>query len=243
MSATIQKLPEIKIVIAEADLIPADMVTEREQYLLCAGGIKSIATADENSMAGQTVVEMRKHVKAIEEMRTTRTRPLLDAQKLLKGFYDSHSENLVNEINRLQRLGTAFVEAENRRVEAEEKKRREEFESAQRAQFALDDAARKAVESGSITQQMIANRKLESAQATTQAIINAPEPEVNRAKGQTMKQVLCYEVTDLMELVKHNPQLCKIEPKASAIKSTCHPNLPVPGLRLWFENQSTYTTR
>jgi len=243
MSATIQKLPEIKIVINAEDLIPADMVQEREQYLLCAGGIKSITTADENSMAGQTVVEMRMHVKAIEEMRTTRTRPLLDAQKLLKGFYDSHSENLNAEIIRLQKLGTAFIESENRRVEAEEKKRREEFEAAQRAQFALDDAARKAAEQGSIAQQMIANRKLAQAQAATQAVINQPEPTMEKAKGQTMKQVLKWEVTDLMELVKHNPQLCKIEPKASAINSTCHPNLKIPGLRCWFENVSTYTTR
>jgi hypothetical protein len=226
MSATIQKLPEIKIIIQEADLIPADMVTEREQYLLCAGGIKSITTANENSMAGQTVVEMRKHVKAIEEMRTTRTRPLLDAQKLLKGFYDSHSENLLAEISRLQRLGTAYIEAENRRVAEEEAERQREFQEAQQAQFSAQTPA----------QEMLARRKVNQ-------VINTPEPEVNRAKGQTVKQILCYEVTDLMALVKARPDLCKIEAKTSAIKSTCHPNLPIPGLRLWFENQSIYTTR
>jgi hypothetical protein len=243
MSAIIQNLPEIKIVINSVDLIPSDMVTEREQYLLCASGIKSITTPDENSMAGQTVVEMRKHVKAVEEMRVTRTRPLLDAQKLLKGFCDSHTECLLSEIGRLQRLGTAFVESENRRVEAEEKKRREEFEAAQAAQLALDDAARKASESGSITQQMIANRKLESAKINVQEIINAPEPVAIKAKGQTMKQVLRYEVTDIFELVKARPDLCKIEAKASAINSSCHPNHPIPGLKIWFENVSTYTTR
>lgn len=237
MSATI---PEIKIIIQESDLIPADMTQEREQFLLCAGGIKSITTADENKMAGQTVVEMRKHCKAIEEMRTTRTRPLLDAQKLLKGFYDSHSENLMSEIVRLQRLGTAFVESEQRRVAAEEQKRKDEYEAKLKAELDAIAAVRKAA---TPAQEMIANRKLEVAKAATTEIINAPEPVMEKAKGQTMKQVLKWEVTDLMELVKHNPQLCKIEPKASAINSTCHPNLKIPGLRCWFENVSTYTTR
>ena len=238
-----KNIPEIKILIQEADLIPAEMILNRNEYLQNADAIKSVTTAEQNQCAGECVVEMRKHVKAIEEMRVTRTRPLLDAQKLLKGFYDSHSENLLAEIGRLQRLGTAFIESENRRVEAEEKKRREEFEAAQRAQFALDDAARKAAESGSITQQMLANRKLEAAKVSVQAVINAPEPVMEKAKGQTTKQVLKFEVLDILALVKARPDLCKIEAKASAINSTCHPNLPIAGLKLWFENVSTYTTR
>ena len=102
---------------------------------------------------------------------------------------------------------------------------------------------RKAAEQGSITQQMIANRKLEAAKANVQAVIAAPEPVMEKAKGQTTKQVLRYEVTDILALVKARPDLCKIEAKASAINSTCHPNLPIPGLKLWFENVSTYTTR
>jgi polyribonucleotide nucleotidyltransferase len=165
---------------------------------------------------------------------------LLDAQKLLKGFYDSHSENLMSEIVRLQRLGTAFVESEQRRVAAEEQKRKDEYEAKLKAELDAIAAVRKAA---TPAQEMIANRKLEVAKAATTEIINAPEPVMEKAKGQTMKQVLKWEVTDLMELVKHNPQLCKIEPKASAINSTCHPNLKIPGLRCWFENVSTYTTR
>ena len=236
-------LPEIKILIQEADLIPAEMTTQREQFLLCASGIKSITTADANSMAGQTVVEMRKHVKEIESQRKERTKILDDAKKLLMDFFGSHNQPMIDQIDRLQKLGNNYIEEQQRKVAAEEKKRREEFEAAQRAQFALDDAARKAAEQGSITQQMIANRKLEAAKANVQAVIAAPEPVMEKAKGQTTKQVLRYEVTDILALVKARPDLCKIEAKASAINSTCHPNLPIPGLKLWFENVSTYTTR
>jgi hypothetical protein len=235
--------PEIKILINEADLIPSEMTTQRDQFLLCASGIKSITTSDANAMAGKTVVEMRKHVKSIESERKERTKILDDAKKLLMDFFGSHNESLVAEIDRLQKLGTSFIESENRRVQAEEQKRRDEFEAAQRAQFALDEAAQKAEQSGSITQQMIANRKLEAAKANVQTIIAAPEPTMEKAKGQTMKQVLRYEVTDILALVKARPDLCKIEAKASAINSTCHPSLPVIGLKLWFENVSTYTTR
>ncbi len=236
-------LPEIKILINQADLLPVESSAERDSLINEAVRIKSISNVLDNSSAAKSVVLMRKHVKTIESMRVERTRPLLDAQKILKAFYDSHTETLQSEINRLQRLGTAYIEAENKRVEAEEKKRREDFEAAQRAQFALDDAARKAAESGSTVNQMLANRKLETAKANVQAIIATPEPEMKKAKGQQFKQVLKWEVTDLMLLVKHNPQLCKIEPSASAIKSTCGPNLQIPGLRCWYENEAIYTTR
>ncbi len=238
------QLPEIKIIIAESDLIPADLKIDRQEYIENADAIKSVTTAEQNTDAGELVVAIRKHVKTIESMRAERTRPLLDAQKILKAFYDSHTETLQSEINRLQSLGKAYIESENKRVEAEEKKRREDFEEAQRVQFALDDAARKAAESGSTVNQMLANRKLETAKANVQAIIATPEPEANRAKGQTLKKKLCFEVTDILALVKARPDLCDIQPKKSAINAVCGVNLPpIPGLRLWEESVSTYTTR
>lgn len=217
---------EIKIVIAEQDLIPAEIKIERDELALLASDIKTVSMAADNALAGQVVVQMRKHVKAIEEMRLTRTRPLLDAQKLLKSFYDNHSEKLNSEIVRLQRLGTNFIESENRRVSEEKKERQSKFQEAQTAQFSAANPV----------QEMISRRKVQN-------IIAEPEPEANRAKGQTMKQVLRYEVIDILELVKARPDLCKIEAKASAINAVCNPNLPVPGLKLWFENVGTYTTR
>jgi len=243
MSATIQNLPEIKIVINAADLIPAQLELDRNELIQNADAIKTVTSSDDNQVAGECVVGMRKHVKATTASRLAITRRFDDAKKLVMDFFEKHNAPLDAEIIRIQNLGKNYLEMENRRVAEEEEKRRKEFEAAQQAQFALDEAARKAAEYGSLTQQMIANRKLESAKITVQEIINEPEPVAIKAKGQTMKQVLKWEVTDLMELVKHNPQLCKIEPKASAINSTCHPNLNIPGLRCWFENQSTYTTR
>jgi hypothetical protein len=235
--------PEIKILIAGDELISPEVRNQLEQLVLSAGGIKSVTKSDENKLAGNCVVAMRKHVKDLTAERMVITRRFDDAKKIVMDFFAEHNKPLEDEIDRLQKLGNNYIEDQQRKVAAQEKKQREEFEAAQRAQFALDEAARKAAESGSIAQQMVANRKLEAAKANVQTIIAAPKPEMTKAKGQTTKQVLRHEVTDILALVKARPDLCKIEAKASAINSTCHPNLPIPGLRLWFETETTYTTR
>jgi hypothetical protein len=235
--------PEIKILIPAENLVSKQKQQDAVDLILAAAEIKAVSNSDENCRAAESVVAMRKFSKDLSTERLAITRRFDDAKKIVMDFFASITAPLDSEIDRLQRLGANFIQLENKRIAAEEQKRREEFEAAQRAQFALDDAARKAAASGNIVQTMLANRKLEAAKANVQEIIQTPEPVLEKARGQTTKQVLKWEVLDLMLLVKNNPQLCKIEPSASAIKSTCHPNLPVPGLKLWFENETTYTTR
>lgn len=218
-------------------------IQDASTLALKAGGVVAIADKDSNDAGGAVVRDMRVYCKSVEAMRVSETKPLLDAQKFVKSLVDSHLAPLYAEITRIEKMGTAFLEAEEHRVLAEQKKQREEFEAAQRRQFELDDAARKAAESGGRLAQFEANKRLEAAKEVTAAIIAAPEPEAVRARGQSLKQIMKWEVTDLNLLVKHNPQLCKIEPKASAINSTCHPNMTIPGLRCWFENESKFTTR
>jgi len=218
-------------------------VKDAAELALKAGGVVAIADKESNDAAGLVVRDLRVYCKAVEAMRVAETKPLLEAQRLVKFLVDSHLAPLLAEIKRIEKMGTAFLEAEEHRVLAEQKKQREEFEAAQRRQFELDDAARKAAESGGRLAQFEANKKLEAAKEVTAAIIAAPEPEAIRARGQSIKQVLKYEVTDIYALVKARPDLCKIEEKASAINATCHPNMQIPGLKLWYENKSTFSTR
>ena len=218
--------PEIKILINAADLIAPSVTEERDALISQAAGIKSVANAEQDNACGLSVTSMRKHVKDLTAERMKRTKILDDAKKLIMDFFGEHLSPLEIEIERLKKLGNNFAELESRRVAEEERIRQEQFQKAQAQQFTA----------ASPVQEMIARRKVEN-------IIATPGPEVDRAKGKTTKQVLKWEVTDLMELVKHNPQLCKIEAKPSAINATCHPNLPVPGLKLWFETESNYTTR
>lgn len=236
-------LPEIKIQINPAAIISNELVIAKNELELRSKSITRIVTNEDNAAAGRDVVDMRKHVKEIESLRKQITTPLDDAKKIIKDFCDNHSSELNNEIIRLQKMATAFLESEQRRIAAEEQKRQDEFREAQRKQFELDEAARKAAESGNKFAEMMAQRQLETAKNQVQEIIAAPTPTMEKAKGQTMKRVLKFEVTDIFALVKARPDLCKIEAKASAINSSCHPDHPVPGLRLYWENQSVFTTR
>jgi hypothetical protein len=77
------------------------------------------------------------------------------------------------------------------------------------------------------------------------AVMAEPIQEEQRARGQQLRRVLRWEVTDINALVKSRPDLCKIEPKASAIQAVCVPEMPnlPPGLTLWWEEKATFTTR
>lgn len=74
-------------------------------------------------------------------------------------------------------------------------------------------------------------------------ISNEAMPSAARATGQQLKRVLKYEVLDIHAVYRARPELCKLEIKASAVNATCVPEIPVPGLKMWFENVALFTTR
>lgn len=76
-----------------------------------------------------------------------------------------------------------------------------------------------------------------------QAVMAEPIVERAVAQGQQLRQVLRWEVTDLDALYRARPDLCRIEAKASAIQAVCVPEMPVPGLKLWWEEKTIFTTR
>ena len=77
------------------------------------------------------------------------------------------------------------------------------------------------------------------ANETLQALITAPPPEKARAIGASTRRVVRWEVLDVRALYAARPELCTLEAKASAINATCFPEMPVPGLRLWWEDKTT----
>lgn len=176
--------------------------------------IKQITCASENEQARNVAVEIRRHLKEVESMRVQFTRPLLEGQRQLKKLVDDYVSPLVVVLERLERLATVFAVAEAERFAAEEKARSE--------------LAREAATEGDF-----------------QGIMAEPVVSAARAQGQQLRQMLRWEVTDLMALVAARPDLCKIEPKASAIQATCVPEMPnlPPGLKLWWENKTSFTTR
>ncbi len=208
--------------------------------LTAATGIKAVTSAELNEVAGQVVREIRTYIKSVEAMRQTLTKPLLDGQRLLKSLADDHLAPLIEQQKRIEKLATNFLESEQRRVEAEERERRESFLKAEQERIALEEKARNG---STLLERMTAQRKATFAESQVQAIIAAPEPEMQRAKGQTMKQVLRYEVLDIHAVYKARPELCNLEIKPAAVRATCFPEMPVPGLKLYWENQSVFTSR
>ena len=192
--------------------IDGEAEERRNELALEARKITSIATAGENDTARNIAVEIRTHVKEVEAARVSLTKPLLDGQRMLKKLSDDHIAPLEAELQRLQRLATVFLEAEQVRVAAEMKAR---LELAAEAKTDADFAV----------------------------ISNEAMPAEARAQGQTLRKVLKWEVTDLRALYLARPELCKLEAKASAINVSCVPEMPVPGLKLWWQNAATFTTR
>jgi hypothetical protein len=179
-----------------------------------ASTIRAVTTAAENLAARNVAVEIRTYLKDVEAIRTQLTRPLRDATALLKTVADDHVAPLAAELERLERIATAFAVAERTRAEAEEKAR-------------LDLAAEAKTEE------------------QFQAVMAEPTAAARVARGQQLRKVLRWEVTDIAALVKARPDLCKIEPKGSAIQAVCIPEMPnlPPGLKLWWEEKTVFTTR
>ena len=233
-------LPEKYSVNAEAGELRAALV-------LTSQAIVAVTNSDQNDVAGVVCKEIRQHLKGVEAARVELTKPLLDGQRLLKSLSDDHCKPLKDELNRVERLGTDYFEAEQRRVAAAEEARRLAFEKAERERLAAEEAARKAAlkmtTDAGMAKALKAEAKAVAAEAAVQTIIAAPLPEVQRTKGQSMRKILKWELTDIHALYKSRPELCNIEPKASAIQATCVPEMPVAGLKLWWENKANYTTR
>jgi len=97
-------------------------------------------------------------------------------------------------------------------------------------QAARAEAARAALE---------AEEAARAAEAARQSVIVSPLPEANKSGGASTRKVMRWEVTDLRALYAARPELCTIEAKASAINAVCVPELPVPGIRLWWEDKTT----
>lgn len=74
-------------------------------------------------------------------------------------------------------------------------------------------------------------------------ISNEAMPSAARATGQQFKRVFKYEVLDIHAVYLARPELCKLEIKASAVNATCVPEIPVPGLKMSWQNVALFTTR
>ena len=239
--------------IAVSPLIQYDLASQQMRDLMVqkAQLIQTIIKAEDNILAAGMAKEIRQHTKAVEAKRVELTTPLLEAQRLIKAIADNHTAPLKMELGRIENLATDFAVKERDRVVAEENAKRAEFDRLDKirlqAEFDAKKLANEAMAVSGTFEQMdnavIAEKKAFEAIAAVQSVIAAPAPVVNRVSGQQFKKELKFEVLDILEVFKARPELCSLEIKPSAVKATCVPEMPVPGLKLWWENKTIFTSR
>ena len=222
---------------------------ERRNDLIQASQVSiQVTNAAEQGVAVTNAREIRTYIKSVEDTRLELARPLIDAQKLLKSLSDDHVGPLKDEIARVERLVTQYQRAEADRVERERQAQVRAYEEAEAKRVAAEEAAQKAAEKvntqGQLDRAIVKEQQAQDAAQAVQAVLSAPVPTVNKTKGASLRKVLKWEVTDIYALVKARPDLCKIEAKGSAIQSTCVPEMPnlPPGLRLWWEDATSFRT-
>ena len=227
--------------------VPESSVEARDAIVASGQCIQTVCSNESNESAGVVVRNIRRHMKDVESVRKELTQPLLDAQRRIKQLADEHISPISHELQRLEGLATAFLASERRRIEAEEKIRQEAFLKAQAEQFEAQDRAAKLAASikteGGLNQAIKAEEKAIEAREQVQEIISKPEQFLQKSKGQSLRRVLCYEVTDIRAVYASRPELCKLEISPAAVKATCNPDFPVAGLKLWWEDKSTFSSR
>jgi len=186
----------------------------RNELAISALEIKAITNQEQNERARNIAVEIRNHIKEVDAAASSLSRPIDDAKKSLLALKRDHCEPLSNGLKHLDGLATVFLKSESKRIEAEEKAR-------------LDLAAEAKTDQD------------------FHSVMAAPIVEESRARGQQMRKVLRWQVTDIAALANARPDLVRMEPKASAIQAVCIPEMPnlPPGLRLWWDEKATFTTR
>ena len=223
-----------------------DTVQRRNELLADIQSLLPVTDAASQKAVVEVTREAKKWIKGIEEERKKIKAPVLAVGKRIDEVAEEATEKLSEEIKNRESQVAMFQSMEQRRVAQEEAQR---LEAIRRAQAETDRLAKEAAEAKAklattdddahLSALLAAARASEEAQEAEAAAVQAPEAEVNRVKGITMRKELCHEVTDIAALWQHRPDLC-VPPSLSVskLKATIFPGLEdsVPGVRIWFKD-------
>lgn len=235
------------------DLLGVDAAAEeaRNEIALRSASFKTVPkTAAEATALGEVARDIQTYTKQVRDFGLAARRPVNDFVALVKRTEDDHLAPLIAEKERIGPLLTRWHENEQKRVEAEERAAQAERDRLAALQAEQERKAQEAAAKAAATGKLADERKAEKLSLTAAATeekletaLRAPEAVAVKPAGVAVKKVLRWEVTDINQLVKARPELCNIAPKASAIQAVCVPEMPVPGLRLWWENQAVVSRR
>lgn len=206
--------------------IPIKTQKARSDLLALAETVPPVTSAETQQYAVEVGQNIRKLEKMAEELRKAETGPLDKRMKEINRLVAEYVEPLKAKRQQFEEQISAFRQKEIERVAREEAARASEVKR-------LEDeanASKNMNANGDIAEQEIAAYQNEMA---LQAVIAAPLAEPIKARGSSTRQELDWKCTDINALYAARPDLCfPPTPKASAIKSSCVPEMPVPGLEM-----------
>lgn len=210
--------------------IPAK--TQSIQKELLNRVVPAVVDAATQQLAVDVGREIRKLENDVEKLRKDLTKPLVACQREINKICFDYSKPLAERREQLEAAVTGFQQAEAQRVLRETEER-----SKQIAEL----AEQKAAETGDVAMdELVAYRQEQQAEE----LMRLPLPCPVKANGAATRKVMRWECADVNALYAARPDLCNPPtPKASAINSVCVPELPVPGLKLWWEDETIIRTR
>jgi hypothetical protein len=220
-----------------------DSAAKKAEALVSAARLcEAVTNAAEQDTAVSAARDIRTWVKEVRKVGKELRDPLNTAAKKIIELENRYCAPLEAEQERIERLVADFQAAERKRAEEAERKRLAEIAEAERIRAEAEAKLKQAEESLSseadLQEAIRLERQAKEAMKAAQAALSSPVPEVRKASGASTRRVLRYEVVDVHALYLARPELVKLEPRAQAILSTCTPENPVPGLKLWWEDQT-----
>ena len=229
--------------------LQATALEERDFIIARSQELQAVTNAEEQEVAASEGRAIAEHIKEVKLARHALAQPLLKLQDQLINAEGKYCGPLIAEKERLAGLITAFQLAEVDRVKAEEIQRQREYEELEAQRVAAETKAREVDDPQA---QVEAEQEAHQAQEAARAVITAPLPKAHKAPGSVMRREMCYEVVDLKKIYASKPELCKLAISAAAVKALVfpgdnateqHPDMSVPGLKLWWKDRTIFRSR
>jgi hypothetical protein len=209
----------------------------RDELLHSAALVTTVADRIDADDALNVLKGLKDFGREIEAQRTAAKAPALEIGRKIDALAKDLASKVDAEASRISKVLGAF-EAEERR-KADEARYAAEAEArrlASEAQRKADEARRAApsAESADRAADTIVEQAQQQIVAVQQSAVNAAVP---KSEGTSVRQDVCFEVTDIKALYAENPALVVLEPNGTAIRAIlrANPNLQIPGLRHWRE--------
>lgn len=226
-----------------------DALALRDKLVSEAREVGGVVDAASNKLAGDTVVALRKQVKAVQTARLEHTGPLNEVVKQLIQIERDWCDPVLEEIQRLEASANKFQAAEEERARKAEQERQAELRRLQEKQA---EEAAKLQQAATPRQEKVAERKYEQATTALDVALRTPAAVAApaRVKGQTSRMENTVRIVDPKKAYAANPHFFDLVPKLGVIKQCAVPGegkdelnperTLYPGIECWWTKKTTF---